>query len=181
MERDKGFRILAIVALCIAVAGLSIGYAALSQDLTITGIATKAAGDWDVHFANLSSPTIVGTAAVESVANLNFTTLTVDVSVLKPGDSVSYTFDVVNDGNIDAKLSAVPIINGASAALEKNIHVTLTHADGSALVANEDLLFATGSNTTSLKLTITFDAASASVTNEEIDLPISTTLTYIQK
>lgn len=35
MQKDRGFRVLAIVAICIAVVGLSIGYAALQQTLTI--------------------------------------------------------------------------------------------------------------------------------------------------
>lgn len=178
MEKDKGFRVLAIVALCIAVAGLSIGYASLNRELNITGTATKSATSWDVHFKGLSQPTKVGTGNTVTDATLNATTVTVDVSVLKPGDSVTYTFSVENSGDIDAKLNAVPIITGADVALTNDVIVSLTHADGTALAANETLASKTS---TELKLSVVYDAAAETIASTEVKIPISATLLYVQK
>lgn len=178
MERDNGFRAIAIIALVIAVAGLSIGYASLNRELTINGTATKEVANWDVHFENLSAATLVGTASEKAAASLTATNVTVDVSVVKPGDSVSYTFDVKNAGGIDAKLRALPIIAGLDTAAANDITVTLTHGDGTELSANETLA---AGGTQPMKLTVTFDAEAEAVAAEAVPLTISTSLFYIQK
>jgi hypothetical protein len=182
MQKDRGFRALAIFAICIAVAALSIGYAALSQTLNVNGTTTIKGNNWDVHFENLTKPTavnknLVGSAS-ETSSSLNTTTLTFAANLVLPGDSITYTWDVKNAGTIDAKLSSAPVLTGLSEAQAKNVTYTFTYADGTAIAANDTL---TAGQTKSLKLVVTYNASATSVETTDTSLSLSTTLTYVQK
>jgi len=104
MEKERRIKTLSLVALVVAVLGLTVAFAALSQTLTINGTASVNAAEWDIHFENLSASKITGAAEV-----INEPTLTSDsfdglnVKLTKPGDSVTYTFDIVNKGTVAAK------------------------------------------------------------------------------
>ena len=104
MERNRKIKTLSLVALIVAVLGLGIAFAALSSKLTINGSAKAQAGSWNIHFAKtLDMPT-------QTTGNASFTEPTLsDTSILgfkatvtKPGDSVTYYFDIVNSGTVDA-------------------------------------------------------------------------------
>lgn len=104
MERNRKIKILSLVALIVAVLGLGVAFAALSSQLTINGSAKAQAGSWNIHFAKtLNMPT-------QTTGNASFTEPTLsDTSILgfkatvtKPGDSVTYYFDIVNSGTVDA-------------------------------------------------------------------------------
>lgn len=181
MEKDRGFRVLAIVAICIAVVGLSIGYAALQTTLKIDTTANVKGATWKVEFANLGTPTLTGKAAVatpaaisayNSVAN---TQITINVNLFQPGDSVVYTFDVTNAGTIDAKLSAIPTITGI---VESDpITYSLTYADGTAIAANDTL---NSTVTKNLKLTVTYKSTVTEVPATDTPYTISATMLYVQ-
>jgi hypothetical protein len=175
MEKDRGFRVLAIVAICIAIVGLSIGYAALQTTLTITTKATTKAATWSVKFANLGTPTLTGKAAVNTAAAISgdSTTITIDVNLFQPSDAAVYTFDVTNDGTIDAKLNAAPTITGIAAP----VLYTLTYADGTAIAANDTL---NAGITKNLKLTVTYDPSATTVTSTDVAHTITATMLYVQ-
>ena len=60
---------------------------------------------WDIHFENLSKPQIYGAAFVKTNPELSSTNIgDYEVSLVKPGDAVVYEFDIVNKGNINAKI-----------------------------------------------------------------------------
>ena len=105
MEKERRIKVLSLVALIVAVLGLTVAFASLSQMLTINGTATVDAASWDVHFENLTGPDITGSASTSGTPSINDTTISgLNMSVTKPGDSVTYYFDIVNDGTIDAVL-----------------------------------------------------------------------------
>ena len=117
MERNNG-KIIAIVALVVAVIGLSLGFAAFSTSLTIDTTANVNTGNtnWNVGFsangtsiADVSTPTTLNGAA-SGVLNVTKYTLsqatnaTLNFSTAK---SVSYTLSIKNAGNITAYLDKV--------------------------------------------------------------------------
>lgn len=111
MEKQRKAKIFSIVALIVAVLGLTVAFAALSETLTINGTANVESAQWDIHFENLTGPTIKGTAREVSSPSLSDTELTgINIALMKPGDSISYEFDVVNSGSIDAEISDVSYI-----------------------------------------------------------------------
>ena len=63
VEKERRIKVLSLVALIVAVLGLTVAFASLSQMLTINGTATVDAASWDVHFENLTGPDITGSAS----------------------------------------------------------------------------------------------------------------------
>lgn len=179
MEKDRSFRSLAVVAILIAIVGISVAFAALSQVLTVNGTTKVKGGSWSVSFANLQTPTSVGIASIDTAATLtnNSTTMNFAVSLTQPGDSVTYLFDVTNTGTIDSKVSAVSL-SGVTEAQAANVTYTLTYADGTAITVGDTLNAGTTKN---LKLVVTFNSTATSVPNTDITLNLGATITYTQQ
>ena len=92
------------MALIVAVLGLGVAFAALSSKLTINGSAKAQAGSWNIHFAKtLDMPTqTTGDASFTEPTLSDTSILGFKATVTKPGDSVTYYFDIVNSGTVDA-------------------------------------------------------------------------------
>ena len=92
------------MALIVAVLGLGVAFAALSSQLTINGSAKAQAGSWNIHFAKtLDMPTqTTGDASFTEPTLSDTSILGFKATVTKPGDSVTYYFDIVNSGTVDA-------------------------------------------------------------------------------
>lgn len=112
MERSKNYVVFGILALVVSLVAVSLAYAGFSQTLNINGTATVKSVSWDVHFSNLSSPTLVGTAKVTTAPTIKNNSTTIGdyaVELYSPGDSITYTFDVENAGNFNAKLTGLTV------------------------------------------------------------------------
>ena len=111
MEKERRTKALAVVVLLIVVAGLTLAFAALSTTLNINGTAYLDAAKWGIKFENLSSPTKIGsatttgTAKIEEAKSASITGINVGLST--PGDKVTYTVDLVNEGTINAKIDNI--------------------------------------------------------------------------
>lgn len=192
MEKERKIKVLSVAALLVAVLGLTVAFAALSQTLTINGSATVNTASWDIHFKNLSTPTLTGNAAVTTAPTIDTKETTIGnyaLKLTKPGDSVTYTFDVENKGTINAKISelvkaAKPTCTGTGAAAAADAKIicdgltyTLTYTEGGAAVAKEDTLNA--NETKNLTLKLAFESNSLPADDVSIsDLGI--TITYAQ-
>ena len=108
MEKERRVKALSIVALLIAVVGLTVAFAAMSRTLTINGTATMDTARWDIHFANITNNK-VHAATVNSAQITGETTITYGVTLTKPGDKAEIEFDVVNSGDIDAYIGGLEI------------------------------------------------------------------------
>ena len=127
MEKERGARIIAIIALVVAVAGLSIGFATYTAQLKITNTsATVGAGsaeDFSIEFSTnqstidntidnlITNATVVGASAVKSTgASMNGTTINgLSANFTEPGQSVTYTVYAHNTGKFLAYLRSVTI------------------------------------------------------------------------
>ena len=113
MEKQRRIKMLSLSAVIVAVLGLTVAFAALSTTLNIKGSAYLDAAKWGIKFQNLSEPSIVGeasdakTAKIEKDVSIN----DIKVTLSKPGDSVTYTVDLVNDGDINAKIENIEKTN----------------------------------------------------------------------
>lgn len=188
--------ILAILA--VGLIGMTIAYAALTQKLTIDSTAEVNASTWDVHFANLSDPTTTGNPAPTVTTNPNLSAHSItglDVAFTKPGESVTYNFDIVNAGTIPARLNSIKI-NAKDAGITctdaegsktsenatlvcNNISLSVTHADGSAFTVGEVLGVEENKNTQAAKLVVTFDGEAVPSSKVEVD-GLDAVLEYIQ-
>ena len=108
MEKERRIKIISLCALLVAVLGLTVAFASLSQTLTINGSAAVDAASWDIHFEKTSGKeTETEGAATFTEPTLSGTTIeNFSATLTKPGDSVTYYFDIVNKGTIDAVVSS---------------------------------------------------------------------------
>ena len=108
MEKERRIKIISLCALLVAVLGLTVAFASLSQTLTINGSAAVNAASWDIHFEKTSGKeTEVKGAATFTEPTLSGTTIeNFSATLTKPGDSVTYYFDIVNNGTVDAVVSS---------------------------------------------------------------------------
>lgn len=187
MQKDRGGRILAIVAICIAVCGLSVAYAALSSTLQINGTATVTPATWGVEFdpTTLSAPVLTGAASVTTAPTITATKIDgYNLTLTKPGDSVTYTFNVKNTGTIDAKITDFTYLtptytpnNTDTAAadktlVQKNLTIKLTYnaatttAQTSTVIAADTEVAANqvlkAGQSVTLKLEVAYDEAKTS-------------------
>ena len=184
---------LVVLALVLSVVGISIGFAAMSTDLTINGSAEVVPASWDIKFKDLSSPTITGDAEVTTAPTITSDTHIGNyaVKLTKPGDSVTYTFKVANDGTIDALLTnfikATPTFTGTGATaaadatiVQNNFVYTITYSDDTAITKNTDELDAGDYKT--VKLVVGYkDDATTLPTNAVTISGLDVTFTYGQK
>lgn len=180
------------VAFLLSVVGISVGFAAMSSNLNVKGQSEVVPASWKIKFKDISNPITTGTAEVVTAPQIESDTHigNYDIKLSMPGDSVTYTFKVANDGTIDAELSnytfATPTITGTgdSAAndasiVSNNLVYTLTYADGTPIQKNDEL--AKKSDKT-LKLTVAYDANATELPLNQVDISgMDITFTYGQK
>ena len=156
MEKNKSYIIVGILALLISIAAVSIAYAALNSTLEINGDAKVLASKWKIKYENLSAVSLTGDAVEVTAPTINTNDTKIgdyNVTLKAPGDKAVYTFDVVNEGTFDAKITSftlpTPTCTGkATDATKKaadetnvcnNIEYTLTYDDGTAVAVGDEL------------------------------------------
>ncbi len=150
MNKDKKL-VFGVLALLVGIVAVSISYAAFTQNLNINGTANVQATNWSVHFANLTNGVRNGTAVERTAPTIKTGRTDIGdyaVDFYTPGDSITYTFDVVNDGDYDAKISVLtkgtPTCNGTDPTSNTNVcanlEYTLKYTTGGVTVAQNDPL-----------------------------------------
>ena len=188
--KRSSFKIIFLLVLVFCISGLSIAFALLSTTLSINGSAVVEAAVWDVKFANLSA-TKTGDASY-SLPQLSSTTLSnYEIILTQPGDSVTFTFDIVNEGTVNAVLSSfvkgTPSCSGVrgsttgtvdSTIVCNNLTYSLTYADGTA-VSSDDLL--NMSSTEKVKLTLSYNSNAQQVPSNDVMISnLDITMVYVQ-
>lgn len=202
MEKDRTAKTVAICALLLAVVGVSLGFAAFSQGLTISSSATVTPSDnMYIYFASSNQKTDGGAIVAEPVSatpaqfdgdtehkaiidnsdskSPKITDLRADFTA--PGQSVSYSFYAYNAWEYDAYLKTINI----------NAAKTCTAKDGSlstdeSIKASQEAKITAACDGISLSVKVGNDAA-VSTTTGNIDNhilakdgfePVVVTITY---
>lgn len=135
MKNERKSKMITIVALCVALVGLSVGFAAFSNVLTIK---TKAdvkpdASTFDIRFSSAesdvkdgnvspvsSSGALATDAFIDNSTNSTPTIAGLHAKFTAPGQNVKYTFYVHNVGKYDAFLNKVTFVNVPETTLTKS-------------------------------------------------------------
>lgn len=188
-EKTKNILIMVLV---IGLVSMTVAYAALTQVLNINAgakVLNKSAS-WNIHFTNLSSPVTNGYASIQSPLALSGTTTLqgLIVNLKAPGDYAEYTFDVINEGTINAKVSQVvlPVLanatyTGAAAdvlIVKPNLEYTLTYSNGTAIAADDTLNSGT---TRTLKLHIGYSSSATDLPEADVTITgLDAHIDYVQ-
>lgn len=117
MKENTG-KTVALAALAVSVIGLGVGFAAFSRTLTLQSSATVKPSDdtFSVKF-NAAGGTVAPTTtgATGSTATVTDTTVSgMKAAFTAPGQSVTYTVPVLNDGEYVAYLNSINYASGVS-------------------------------------------------------------------
>lgn len=139
---EKKTKNVVIIALCLTLIFMGVGFAALSQNINIEAKGTVSANTaWDVHYAsfalngkgrNAADTTAEPTGENDKYLDAAKTTAKVSFTLTAPGDYVEYKGTITNFGSIDAKLNTY-----TSSFNTNNEYVTKTITiGGESIVAN---------------------------------------------
>lgn len=161
---EKKSKNIIIIALCITLIFMGVGFSLLSQELTINAEATITS-TWDVHFDNATAIAVNDSTAANAGINQGTSTsaeydgnlvANVAFNLVKPGDFVEYTFKIDNKGSINAALSSFTATLNDDTYIERTATIggtSLTPGNYGSVALNSDAAVAAPAGT--LKLTNT--------------------------
>jgi hypothetical protein len=93
------------------IALICISYASITGHMNVSGVSVNRKSNWKISINNLQEVELNGTAQEVSAPAIKNSVELSDylVTLTNPSDSVTYTFDVVNDGDYDAVVSEINI------------------------------------------------------------------------
>lgn len=183
MENKKNTQLVVIVALSIAILFMSVGFATYASQLTINGTARVGSTKWSVHYVDTTYAESTGSQVATS-KTINETSVTYGVTLNAPGEFYEFSIDVINDGNFDAKLSAITM-STLTEAQAKYLTYTLTY-DGTPYTASQSGLNValphTGTNTKTVKVRVEYvqPENSTDLPAEAVDVTLTAALDYVQ-
>ena len=154
-----------IGTLCAVIIGLAVGYAVLSQTLTINGTG-GIVSDFNVLFTNITEGTMNGATTINKQI-MDSTTATFTIDLSKPGASGEYLITVENRGTIDAMVESISGIDEANQTAPTDITFSISDiAVNDKLKAKESKVF---------KVKVDWSSASTSIpsTNKNLTLKIN--------
>ena len=140
---EKKTKNVVIIALCLTLIFMGVGFAALSQNINIEATGTVSGKTaWDIHYAtfalnekggNAADTTPEATAGGVKYLDTAKTTATVTFTLTAPRDYVEYKGTITNFGSIDAKLNTY-----TSSFNTENEYVTKTITIGGESIAADE-------------------------------------------
>lgn len=189
MEKQKRINTIAICGLIVVVVAMTVGFAALSQRLDVSGTATvkSAASSWNVYFSNVSTDEKTGSASwttapaisTDSSNTGSSNKITFACELAAPGDSCTVTATIKNGGTTSAKYTGYTFKvdsttqTGTSATLSSGAVVTITPQ--STWTANTTVLAQNDSGTFVIKMELPSSVTSlpANATEHSVELSIN--------
>lgn len=192
--KSKKLKNAILIAVLSVLALVCVGYAAFSVSLSINGVATVDKSSWSIKFKSactnsndcfVASNTQNGVEPKTKIVTYpNLTDTTISdwvVSFSTPGDSISYTFNVVNDGTFNAKISTfelpTPVCTGFGTNAETdaknvcdNTEYTLKDSNGNDIEVGRTL---SAGQSDKMILSLTYKASIKSADLPENDVKIS--------
>ena len=170
MERARNFRVFGVLCLLVSIVAVSFAYASLTHTLKIeaANLSTSNA-KWEITFDNISDGKTSGYAKSNTspYAKAATTLANFETVFYMPGDSVSYTFDVQNNGTFNAMVSSIQVTDPVCIGSERDCKLALkyvtyklTYEDGTEIAPGDILYssrdYALGSNNKKLKMSLSY-------------------------
>lgn len=188
MDKDilKEYREVLIAILIMGIISMTIVYANFTRRLLIVNTARVNNTNWDIHFENLvKKPNSGNDNAIiisePSISEWKTVISGLDVKLNKPGDYVTYTFDIVNAGDLNAKLynyvKSNPVCIPANSICD-SVSYTLKYTDGNAIKVNDTLNAGARRNVT---MTVRLENTVVSMPSQQIETSnLNAVFDYVQ-
>jgi len=155
-----------MIFLCITLCITTVGFAAFSTTLTITGTA-DIASTWKVVFTNIEQISKTSGVAIKSTPTASGTTATFNVGFTSPGDKIVYRVTIANQGTLNAVINEIKASESGSDAIIFEL----------ANINKGDILEA--GDTTTFDVTIKYDENVISQPNITVN-ELTVTINYVQ-
>ena len=110
MDKIKKIKILSAVSIIGAILAITVAFAIITRSMVINGSGNVNPALWDIHFKDISSPTITGGASVitePTVADKGAKIDNLEVRLSLPQDKIEYTVYIENSGDMNAKIDDI--------------------------------------------------------------------------
>ena len=152
-----------IGTLCAVIIGLAVGYAVLSQTLTINGTG-GIASDFNILFTDIQEGTMNGATTVNKQIT-DSTTATFTIDLKSPGSNGEYLITVENRGTLDAYVESINGLDEANQAEPTDITFSIEDIKvNDKLPASESKVF---------KVKVDWSSTSTSIPSTNKDLTLS--------
>lgn len=151
MEKKRDMRNGLLGLMVVALLVMTVGYAALSQNLKVDATASVADAKWKVRITDIEFDETASTVSTdateqslnpaEAVQNDGSTGAKFDVNLGAPGDKAVYVVTVTNLGTIAAELNQITDLTSINNAEPTDIKFTVTEAED-----NNPILAANGTH-----------------------------------
>ncbi len=183
MKRNRrGWLCLLFVVLIMCI---TLGYAYLNTELQINGTTNVSSANWNIYWDNIQFGTNnVTDVTTPATISQGLTEVTFNVNFKEPGDTYEFTVDAVNDGSINAMISAVNnevyAANGTTPkALPNYLEYTVTYSDEVAIEQNH-LLEAGNTETYRVKVHYKEDITASQLPSTDDNYVFKFSVTYVQ-
>ena len=129
-------RNLYIVFILLIVFGISIGYAVINRNLTITGNSEVKQNTWDIHFDNIQVTPGSVSSSIPTLDNVNLS-VNFNFMLNLPGDFYEFTVDVVNRGTIDAMIDSITKTPQLTETQQKYLNYIIEYQNGEQIQTNQ--------------------------------------------
>ena len=110
MDKIKKIKILSAVSIIGAILAITVAFALMTRSMVINGSGNVKPALWDIHFKDISKPTITGGASVitePTVADKGAKIDNLEVRLTLPQDKIEYTVYIENSGDMNAKIDDI--------------------------------------------------------------------------
>ena len=122
-----------IIYLFIFLFCISIGYAYLGSLLSIGGNIDIKGNTWNLYYDNINVKSSSVTATTSPIVSSTSSNLNLVFSLLSPGEHFDFTFDVVNNGTVDAYLDSFLFTPVLYDTQKTYVNYTVTYQNGEPL------------------------------------------------
>ena len=162
---------------------ISVGYAILQSNLTITGTTSIQDSKWDIHWNNvvITEGSVSTSNADKATIDNTKTTVNYNIVLDKPGDFYEFTVDAVNEGTIDGMIDTISskLNNEEITTLPAYLNYNITYSDGTPLQKNQELK-ANSSETYKVRIEYKRDIEASQLPETTQTLNLSFSVTYKQ-
>ena len=162
---------------------ISVGYAILQSNLTITGTTSIQDSKWDIHWNDvvITEGSVSTSNADRATIDNTKTTVNYNIVLDKPGDFYEFTVDAVNEGTIDGMIDTISskLNNVEIITLPAYLNYSITYSDGVQLQENQELK-ANSSETYKVRIEYKRDIQANQLPETTQTLNLSFSVTYKQ-
>lgn len=165
--------------LIITILFISIGFAFLTSTFGIEGITNIGGKRWSIYFNNIDKVSGESFEVVSPTASgTDTTSIDYTVKLLEPGDVYNFNIDIVNDGNIDARIKVITD-SGLTEEQAKYLSYYITYSDGTSV---DDYHYLAQNSTETLSVYVSFkdDITESDLPEEDQSVTIKFHVEYEQ-